>query len=183
MSSSIEDSNQLSIPKKPKTGFFEYVAKHRDEEPGENKEKIASLSNKWNSLSDLEKEKYNSIYKKNMIIYSEKMESLKSTPEGRALLEEKEKARKNKRNKKKNNNKKVTAPRKITPYNLFVKANFNSAKVSIEADTNKDGKASVGEVVKIVASKWNALSENAKNEWIQKAETINKEKENTQQPE
>ncbi|KAF7692964.1 Transcription factor A, mitochondrial [Cucumispora dikerogammari] len=198
-----DKSKTLEIPKKPKTGFFEFVAKNRGDEDGENKEIISKLSLKWNSMSDTEKEVYNSVYKKKLVQYNKEIEQLKSTPEGRALLSEKEATKKEKRTKKalklhpngppprasrevpeggrkkrvKRENKK---PRKMTPYNLFVKEHFKESKAMVEKQPEFEGKAAVGAVVKVIAEKWNGLSEEKKDVWVKKANEANdkKEKEN-----
>merc|ERR1711974_446566 len=89
-------THEVVITKKPQTGFFEVMAEFRSSEPGDNKQKMVSLSEKWNNMTTDEKEKYNKIFREKMETWKKEISALKETEEGRAALEELEKAKKRK---------------------------------------------------------------------------------------
>src|SRR3989338_10375528 len=74
-----------NAPKKPKTGFFLFCDEHREAVKnglGDSTKKSASevskvLGQKWSELTDEQKEKYNSVYKKNMEAHKKEMEIYK----------------------------------------------------------------------------------------------------------
>merc|ERR1711935_1090865 len=130
MTSQEVKTSGIVVPKKPQTGFFEFMAEFRSSEPGDNKQKMASLSEKWNNMTTDEKEKYNKIFREKMDTWKKEISDLRATEEGRAALEELEKSKKEKRRNKAMKSgkaKKDKKPRDATPYNLFVKDAFPTA--------------------------------------------------------
>merc|ERR1711974_105542 len=178
-------THDVVIPKKPQTGFFEFMAEFRSSEPGDNKQKMVSLSEKWNNMTTDEKEKYNKIFREEMETWKKEISALKETEEGRAALEELEKAKKEKRRNKAVKSgkkaKKSKKPRDATPYNLFVKDSFPAAKGEWLKTMPEGTKVQVSAVMKIIAERWTSLSEEKKKQWTITAEELKsskKEKEN-----
>merc|ERR1719384_21040 len=136
-----------------------------------------------------EKEKYNKIFRQNMDTWKKEISALRATEEGRAALEELEKSKKEKRRNKAMKSgkaKKDKKPRDATPYNLFVKDAFPTAKDEWLKQMPEDTKVQVSAVMKIIAERWTDLGDEKKKQWTIKAEELKsskKEKENVNEPE
>lgn len=119
------------------------------EDPSPNKpEIIRAISKEWHSLSEKDKNEYGM---KAIEYKQEKGEEFEA------------KIKKEKKDKKKDGK-----PKRITAYNLYVKENREKI-----ANENKD-KAN-GEIIKIIADKWNKLDEKTKIEYMEKSAKINSE--------
>ncbi|EFC43203.1 predicted protein [Naegleria gruberi] len=161
-----------NAPKRPKTGFFLFCDERREKVKatlGEGEKKSASevsklLGEEWGKLTDSEKDKYNSVSKKNMEVYKKQFEEYKknkpeSSDESESSDDEGAKKKKKKRKAKKDEN----APKRpLSSYMLFSQT-YRKSLVA-ENPTLK-----VTEVAKLVGEKWGKMNDAEKAPYVNKA--------------
>merc|ERR1711881_200693 len=105
------------------------------------------LSARWNALSEAEKEKFNAVFRKEMVKYKVKMQKYKKTDAYKAFQQKKKAKKFAKKPKDKN------APKRpSTAFFIFA----NVIRDQVRADNPE---ASIGEIGKILGQQWGTLSE------------------------
>merc|ERR1712223_477487 len=142
-------------PKEAKSPFIffnaEFSLKIREENPDSHmtvREVAKAVSAKWQSLTDQEKQKYIQMAEKDKIRHEEEMKTYQAPPPVMVAVKDK------------------NAPKAAKNAFMFFNAEF-SLKIRAE---NPDSHMTVGEVAKAVCAKWQSLTDQEKQKYIQMAE-------------
>jgi len=144
----------INAPKRPLTGYMRYINTIRAEveaETGLNGIKVTPfLAQRWNELSEEEKEQYNKTFRKEMKKHKSAVAKYRKTGAYKAFLEKKKAKKFGKKPKDKN------APKRPSTA-FFIFANEVREEIRYE-----NPEASIGEIGKILGQQWHALNEEEK---------------------